>query len=201
VPYRVRGTYLESCNCDAPCPCRRIDGRPGGRSTHGICDGALSWSITEGSADRIDVSGLGVVLGTRYSDDVEGSPWAYAMFVDERADDEQQETLWRVFSGALGGTVLDHFPWAWKPSDPLGFEPARIEVDHAPGRGWFRAGRKVSVRVSAPYAGPETVTCVIPGHERSGRELVVDELRVETGPLAFEYRGVCAYESTFDYFG
>jgi hypothetical protein len=201
VPYGVRGTYLESCNCDAPCPCRRIDGRPGGRSTHGICDGALSWSIAEGSADGIDVSGLGVVLGTRYSDDVEGSPWTYAMFVDERADDEQRETLWRIFSGALGGTVLDHFPWAWKPSDPLGFEPARIEIDHSPGRGWFRADGKVSVRVSAPYAGPETVTCVIPGHERTGRELVVDELRVETGPLTFEYRGVCAYESTFDYSG
>jgi len=199
VAYRVRGTYLESCNCDAPCPCRRINGVPGGRSTHGICDGALSWSIAEGSADGIDVSGLGVVLGTRYSDDVEGSPWTYAMLVDERADDEQRETLWSIFSGALGGTVLDHFPWAWKPSDPLGFEPARIEIDHTPGRGWFRAGRKISVSVSAPYAGPETVTCVIPGHERTGRELVVDELRVETGPLAFEYRGVCAYESTFDY--
>lgn len=201
MAYRVRGTYLESCNCDAPCPCRRVDGLPGGRSTQGICDGALSWSITEGSADGIHVSGFGVVLGTRYSDDVEGSPWTYAMFVDERADDEQRETLWRIFSGALGGTVLDHFPWAWKPSDPLGFEPARIEIDHTSGRGWFRAGRNVSVLVSAPYAGPETVTCVIPGHERPGRELVVDELRVETGPLAFEYRGVCAYESTFDYSG
>jgi hypothetical protein len=42
---------------------------------------------------------------------------------------------------------------------------------------------------------------VIPGHERSGRELVVDELSVEAGPLGFEYRGVCAYESTFDYGG
>jgi hypothetical protein len=201
VAYRVRGTYLESCNCDAPCPCRRINGVPGGRSTHGVCDGALSWSIEEGSADGIDVSGLGVVLATRYSDDVEGSPWTYAMLADERADDEQRETLWSIFSGALAGTVLDHFPWAWKPSDPLGFEPARIEIDHTPGRGWFRAGRKISVSVSAPHAGPETVTCVIPGHERTGRELVVDELRVETGPLAFEYRGVCAYESTFDYSG
>jgi hypothetical protein len=42
---------------------------------------------------------------------------------------------------------------------------------------------------------------VIPGHERTGRELVVDELSAETGPLAFEYRGVCAYESTFEYAG
>src|SRR5439155_12834145 len=84
VSYRVRGTYLESCNCDAPCPCRRIDGRPGGRSTLGICDGALSWSIEEGSADDIELSGLGVVLAARYSDDEKGSPWTFALFVDER---------------------------------------------------------------------------------------------------------------------
>jgi hypothetical protein len=199
VPYRIRGTYLESCNCDAPCPCRRIDGRAGGRSTHGICDGALSWSIDEGFADDVDLTGLGAVLATRYSDDEEGSPWTFALFVDERGDPGQREALGQIFSGALGGTVLDHFPWAWKASNPLGVEPARIEIDHTPGRGWFSAGEKVSVRVSSPYAGLETVTCVIPGHERQGRELVVDELKVGTGPLGFEYRGVCAYESTFDY--
>jgi hypothetical protein len=201
VSYRVRGTYLESCNCDAPCPCRRIDGRPGGRSTLGICDGALSWSIEEGSADDIELSGLGVVLAARYSDDEKGSPWTFALFVDERGDAGQREALGRIFSGALGGNVLDHFPWAWKTSEPLGVEPARVEIDHTPGGGWFRAGDSVSVRVSAPYRGPETITCVIPGHDREGRELVVDELQVGAGPLAFEYRGVCAYESTFDYVG
>jgi hypothetical protein len=199
VSYRIRGTYLESCNCDAPCPCRRIDGRAGGRSTQGICDGALSWSIDEGFVDDVDLAGLGTVLATRYSDDEEGSPWTFALFVDERGDARQREALGQIFSGALGGTVLDHFPWAWKASNPLGVEPARIEIDHTPGRGWFRAGEKVTVRVSDPYPGPVTVTCVIPGHERQGRELVVDELRVGTGLLGFEYRGVCAYESTFDY--
>ena len=201
MAYRIRGTYLESCNCDAPCPCRRIDGRAGGRSTHGICDGALSWSIEAGEADGVDLGGLGVVLGTRYSDDEEGSPWTFAMFVDERGDSVQREALARIFSGAHGGTVLEHFPWAWKASNPIGVEPARIEIDHTPGRGWFRAGGKVSVRVSAPYAGPETVTCVIPGHERTGREIVAEKLAVDTDPLGFAYRGVCGYESTFEYAG
>jgi hypothetical protein len=201
MAYRVRGTYLESCNCDAPCPCRRIDGRAGGRSTHGVCDGALSWSIEAGEADGVDLSGLGVLIATRYSDDEEGSPWTFAMFVDERGDEAQRDALERIFSGALGGTVLEHFPWAWKASNPLGAEPARIDIDHTPGRGWFRAGGKVSVRVSAPYAGPETVTCVIPGHERTGREVVVEKLQADADPLGFEYRGVCGYESTFDYHG
>jgi hypothetical protein len=201
MAYRIRGTYLESCNCDAPCPCRRIDGRAGGRSTHGICDGALSWSIEAGEADGVDLGGLGVVLGTRYSDDEEGSPWTFAMFVDERGDAVQREALARIFSGAHGGTVLEHFPWAWKASNPIGVEPARIEIDHTPGRGWFRAGGKVSVRVSAPYAGPETVSCVIPGHERTGREIVAEKLAVDLDPLGFAYRGVCGYESSFEYAG
>jgi len=201
VSYLIRGTYLESCNCDAPCPCRRIDGRPGGRSTHGICDGALSWSIDEGFADGVELTGLGAVLATRYSDDEQGSPWTFALFVDERGDAGQREALGRVFSGALGGTALDHFPWAWKASDPLGVEPARIEIDHTPGRGWFRAGEKVVVRVSGLYPGPETVTCVIPGHEQSGEELVADELRVADGPLRFEFHGNCGYAAQFDYRG
>jgi len=201
MPYRIRGTYLESCNCDAPCPCRRIAGRMGGRSTHGICDGALSWSIVEGSVDEVDLAGLAVVVASRYSDDEEGSPWTFALLVDERADAAQREALGHIYSGALGGTVLDHFPWAWKASNSLGVQPVRIEIDHSPGRGWFRAGEQVSLRISAAYSGPETVTCVIPGHEREGRELVAGELRVGTGPLAFDYRGVCGYESTFDYLG
>jgi hypothetical protein len=201
LAYRVRGTYLESCNCDAICPCRRIDARGGGRSTHGTCEGALSWAIEDGNAEGVDLSGLGVVLGSRYSDDEEGSPWTFVLFVDERGDEDQRRALGQVFTGALGGTAVDHFPWAWKPSEQLGIEPAAIEIDHTPGRGWFRAGASVSVRVSRPYEDEHTVTCVIPGHERKGRELVVDQLQVAAGPLAFEYRGVCAYESTFDYEG
>ena len=62
MPYRVRGTYLESCNCDAICPCRRIDARAGARSTHGICEGALSWAIEKGEAGSVDLAALGVLV-------------------------------------------------------------------------------------------------------------------------------------------
>ena len=30
--WQLAGTYLEACNCEAVCPCRRIGGRAGGRS-------------------------------------------------------------------------------------------------------------------------------------------------------------------------
>jgi hypothetical protein len=49
LPWRISGSYLEACNCEAICPCRRIGGRQGGRSTYGVCLGSLSWQIEEGS--------------------------------------------------------------------------------------------------------------------------------------------------------
>jgi hypothetical protein len=58
MSWRIRRTHFESCNCDAICPCRRIDGLPGGRSTHGVCLGVLPWLIEEGAADGTDLSGI-----------------------------------------------------------------------------------------------------------------------------------------------
>lgn len=95
--------------------------------------------------------------------------------------------------------MLEHFPWAWKESRLVEVRRSAIELDHTPGRGWFRAGGRVSVRLAAPHACAEKVS--IPGHERAGRELVVEELAVADRPLEFEFRGRCGYEATFEYAG
>ena len=76
-----------------------------------------------------------------------------------------------------------------------------VEVDHTRRRQWLRIRDRVSVRIRGRYDGEETVTCVIPGHERAGEELVADELLVEDDTLAFSYRGVCGYGSNFAYAG
>jgi len=201
LAWAVRGNYLEACNCDAICPCRRIGGRSGGRSTTGTCQGALSWAVEVGHAGALDLSGLGVVLACRYHDDEPGSPWTYALYVDERGGPGEREALARIFTGAAGGSAVAHFPWAWKDSRLLGWRAAPIEIEHTPGRGWFRVGGFVEVRASKPVASGETVTCVIPGHERSGRELIAESLEVSDRELDFSFRGNCAYESDFDYRG
>ena len=198
MAWRLRGTYLEACNCEAICPCRRIGGRQGGRSTYGICEGALSWAIEEGHADGVDLAGLGVVLAVRYSDDEPGSPWTFFVYVDARGDDAQREALAAIFTGELGGTTVEHFPWVWKESELLGWRAAPIEVEHAR-RGRFSAGRSVTLRVGDPVAEQEPVTCVIPGHEHDGEELHAELLSVSEGPLSFELTDRCAYLSTFDY--
>ena len=198
-PWYVRGSYLEACNCDAICPCRRINGVPGGRSTYGICEGVLFWRIEDGRAAGVDLSDLSVVLATRYSDDEPGSPHDFVVFVDDRGDESQRHALGEIFSGHLGGSVLDHFPWAWKASHLLGIRSARIEHDTTRERRWFRVRDLVSVRVSHPVADPATVTCVIPGHHQPGQEYVAESLWVGDEELSFEAAGKCAFRSVFEY--
>jgi hypothetical protein len=201
VSWRIRGSYFESCNCDAICPCRRIDGVPGGRSTHGVCMGVLSWLIEEGAVDATDLSGLPVAMAIRYSDDEPGSPWTWILYLDERGSDEQRAALEAVFTGRLGGDAERHFPWTSKKSELVAVRPVQIDVDHTRRRQLLRIRDHVSVRIRDRFDHDATVTCVIPGHERIGEELVADELIVEDGGLAFSYRGVCGYGSTFDYAG
>jgi hypothetical protein len=201
MSWRIRGSYFESCNCDAICPCRRIDGVSGGRSTHGECLGLLSWLIEEGDAGGVDLGGQPVALATRYSDDEEGSPWTWILYLDQGTSRDQRDALEAIYAGRLGGDAEKHFPWAWKASELAAVRPVEIEVEHTRRRQWLRIRDHVSVRIRDRYDGPETVTCVIPGHEREGEELVADELIVEDGPLAFSYRGVCGYASDFDYKG
>jgi hypothetical protein len=201
VSWRIRGTYFESCNCEAICPCRRINGVAGGRSTYGECMGVLSWLIDEGAVDATDLAGLPVVLASRYSDDEERSPWTWILYLDGRASAAQRSALEGIFTGRLGGDAERHFPWAWKESELVAVRAMEIDVDHTRRRQRLRIRDRVSVYIRDRYDGDETVTCVIPGHGREGEELIADQLVVEDGPLAFNYRGACGYGSTFDYSG
>jgi len=201
MSWHVRGSYFEACNCDPICPCRKIDGAPGGRSTHGVCMGVLSWLIEDGTVEDTDVAGLPVAIACRYSDDEPGSPWSWVLYLDEQASERQRAGLQAVFTGRLGGDAERHFPWAWKDNALLGVRCAEIAVDHTRRRQRLRVRDSLSVRIRDRYNTSSTVTCVIPGHERSGEELVADELRVEDEALAFEFQAVCGYGSSFDYSG
>ena len=64
--WSIAGSYLEACNCEAICPCRRIGGAAGGRSTYGVCMGALSWLVERGHLGELDLSGLSAVIACRY---------------------------------------------------------------------------------------------------------------------------------------
>ncbi len=94
---------------------------------------------------------------------------------------------------------MSQFPWAFKPSNLLAIIPSRIEIDHTPGRGWLKVGSAVSVRIAGPFETQSPVSCIIPGHDRQGREVVAERLEVEDEYFQFTHTGRCGYEATFDY--
>jgi hypothetical protein len=108
--------YFESCNCTAICPCRKIDGVPGGRSTHGFCTGVLSWLIEEGQVDDIDLSGVPIALALRYDDDERNSPWTWVLY--ERASERQRAVLEGIFTGApwRRGRTFRKYPKSYAPT-------------------------------------------------------------------------------------
>src|SRR4051812_27860637 len=98
--WHVAGSYFEACNCDPVCPCRRVGEQPGGKSTHGVCYGSLSWLIKEGRAGEVELDGLAVVLSLRYTDAEDPStPWEVVLYIDDRATIVQHQILADIFLG------------------------------------------------------------------------------------------------------
>lgn len=191
MSFHIAGTYLEACNCDAICPCRTIDGITGGRSTNGICFGVLSWRVDEGHADGVDLSGSGAVMTYRYDDDEPGSPWTLVLHVD--GPDELADVL----LGRSGGGHVLTLPWVRKPNASVRIERARIEF----GPGDVRVGEAIRLRATTPVETDSTVSCIVPGHDRPGVELVNEEVRALDPPFDFELHGTCAFTRDFDYAG
>jgi hypothetical protein len=198
-PWRIAGAYFESCNCDAICPCRTIGGVPGGRSTNGICYGALSWRIEEGSAGATDLGGLNAALVYRYSDDEKDSPWQFNLHVDARGDEDQRDALAKILVGKLGGKLVLALPWVRKPSELLHVRASTIEIEPNGRRHDLRIGDAVTMSAARQVDTDQRVSCIVPGHHIPGTELVADEQIVRDDPFSWELAGNCAFVADFDY--
>ncbi len=184
MSWRIRGSYFESCNCDAICPCRSVGGQRGGRSTHGICQFALSWHLGEGNARDVPLDGFDVVMAGGYDDDEQNSPWRVVLYVDERATAAQQRAIADIFLGRAGGTTLTNFAAAIGEVHHV--RKARIALSHIRRRWAIRAGNYVDVSATTPVESTAPVVCGIPGLDRPGEEVVAEVLRVTDEPLAWE---------------
>lgn len=193
--WRVAGSYYESCNCDAICPCRRKNGAPGGRSTYGICQFVLSWRILEGKGADVDLSNVLVSMIGFYDNDEAGSPWSIILYIDEGASDRQFEVLREIFLGHVGGNIL----FASLTLKVLGVKRARIELDHTPGRERIRVEALASANAKRKAEFDGTITCAIPGHNHPGQEWV-SNLAADDAPLQWRYEGRCGFATNFDYF-
>ena len=98
MTWSLKGTYFESCNCDAACPCIFLS-----PPTDGECTVLVGWHIEDGSDGNVSLSGLNVALAVHCPGHMATNKWTAAVYVDQRASKEQNESLLKIFGGQAGG--------------------------------------------------------------------------------------------------
>jgi hypothetical protein len=145
--YQFQGTLLEACNCDVLCPCWI-----GEDPDNGTCSSVVAYHFDKGMIRGVDVSGLTLANVVFIPGNVLAGNWKAALFVDERASDEQLEAIVDAFSGKLGGPLADL-------SQLIGevLEVRRVPISHEveEGRGRLSVGEGAVEAVMEPYRGPD----------------------------------------------
>ena len=88
-------------------------------------------------------------------------------------------------------------PWVRKHNESVTVRRARIEF----GEGEVRVGSSMRLSATTRVVTDAQVSCIVPGHDRPGSELVNDEVLVRDGTFDFELHGTCAFTRDFDYTG
>jgi len=100
IKWKIEGDYFEGCNCDSICPCIfKAD------PDEGYCNLTAAWHIQKGIYDdKVNLDGLNVVaLFHTPGNMLTGPKWNAALYIDERATKEQNDTLIMIYSGQAGG--------------------------------------------------------------------------------------------------
>lgn len=98
MTWSLKGTYFESCNCDLACPCIFLS-----PPTQGECTVLVGWHIEDGTDEGVSLSGLNVALAVHSPGHMATTQWKAAVYVDERASEEQKGSLLKIFGGQGGG--------------------------------------------------------------------------------------------------
>lgn len=96
--WSLNGLCAEVCTCESACPCIFLS-----PPTQGDCVGVLFWRIEAGHDGDVQLDGLNVALGLHSPGRMVDGGWRVALYIDERTDDRQLQSLQRIFAGDAGG--------------------------------------------------------------------------------------------------
>lgn len=96
--WKLTGNYFESCNCDLVCPCIFL--RP---PTQGFCEAFVGWHVDKGHMGDVSLDNLNIAAWLHSPGSLTDGGWRLALYLDERADDEQSAALTKIFGGEVGG--------------------------------------------------------------------------------------------------
>lgn len=96
--WKLTGTYFEACSCDIACPCTFLSA-----PTTGECNALVGWHIDNGTLDNVNLNGLNVALAVHSPGHMLEVKWQAAIYLDDKASDEQKDALTKIYTGQVGG--------------------------------------------------------------------------------------------------
>lgn len=103
MSWELNGTYLESCNCEAVCPCTASGLTAPADNER--CQVTLAFHVDQGQIDGLDVSDRTVAVFADAPRVMADGDWQVGLYIDGRSDDAQADALGKVFSGQVGGPM------------------------------------------------------------------------------------------------
>ena len=196
--WEISGTYFEACNCEIACPCVFFSA-----PTTGDCKVLIAWHIDSGSFGQADLNGLNVALAAYSPAAMTEGNWKVALYIDEQANQAQQEALTQMFSGQSGG----HFALlAGFIGEVLGINTAAIDYKLDGKSRSLTVGNLAAMEVQAIDGGDgsEVMISNNPLGVVPGEPMVVakaSQLTYHDHGMDWELSGKNAYYSPFAYKG
>lgn len=142
MSWTVEGTYFETCNCTFACPCTVTSfASPG---TEDRCRVILTYHVTKGTVDGVDVSGHTVAVVADAPARMMDGNWRVGLLIDDKASKEQTDKLAGVFSGQMGGPMASLAPLI---GEVLGIEQKPIDFTESGHKHHVKIGSDISVDV------------------------------------------------------
>jgi hypothetical protein len=109
--WQLSGDYFENCSCDVVCPCLVSSNPPlTSRPTQGHCAVMFAIHIDRGHYGDVSLDGLNVAMFAYTPGPMGEGHWKVGAYIDDRADDRQQEALGAIFGGSTGGPMAAFAP-------------------------------------------------------------------------------------------
>ncbi len=101
--WSLEGELILNCNCTVFCPCVISLGKH--PPTEGYCQAWAGVRIDKGHSGTTDLAGLNVAMLLDIPGKMERGNWTLALWIDDRATDEQFSLLETIFRGGARGTT------------------------------------------------------------------------------------------------
>jgi len=101
MAWSLTGEYFENCSCDILCPC--ITSSMLGPADYERCQVPLVCKIREGTFDGVSLDDLVFIILVDAPQVMADGGWRVGLYIDERADERQQQALQAIISGEHGG--------------------------------------------------------------------------------------------------